>query len=48
MEEDKPAILSAVKANRQRMRAAKVAWEAESGKKVGDTTQGFFKSAGGR
>jgi transposase len=35
-EEDKPAILSAIKSNRQRMRTAKAAWEAASGKKVGD------------
>jgi transposase len=32
--EDKEAILSAIKANRQRMRTGKAQWEAESGKKV--------------
>jgi transposase len=36
--EDKAGILSAIKANRQRMRTAKAQWEAESGKKVCDTT----------
>jgi transposase len=39
--EDKPSILAAIKANRQRMRTAKAQWEAESGKKVCATT---FKS----
>jgi transposase len=44
-EADKPAILSAIKANRQRMRTAKAAWEAQSGRKVGDTTfKAFLKT----
>ena len=43
--EDKPAILAAIKANRQRMRTAKAQWEAESGKKVCDTTfKAFLKT----
>ncbi|MDR2056756.1 MAG: helix-turn-helix domain-containing protein [Dysgonamonadaceae bacterium] len=43
--EDKEAILSAIKANRQRMRTAKAQWEAESGEKVGDTTfKAFLKT----
>jgi transposase len=41
--EDKESILSAIKANRQRMRMAKVQWEAESGKKVcANTFKVFF------
>jgi Transposase and inactivated derivatives len=36
--EDKAPILAAIKANRQRMRTAKAEWEADSGKKVSDTT----------
>ena len=43
--EDKTAILSAIKSNRQRMRTAKAQWEAESGKKVSDTTfKAFLKT----
>jgi transposase len=43
--EDKAAILSAIKANRQRMRTAKAQWEAESGKKVcANTFKAFLKS----
>lgn len=43
--EDKDAIVSAIKANRQRMRTAKAAWEAQSGKKVCDTTfKAFLKT----
>jgi transposase len=43
--EDTAAILSAIKANRQRMRTAKAQWEAESGKKVCDTTfKAFLKT----
>jgi transposase len=43
--EDKEAILSAIKANRQRMRTGKAQWEAESGKKVCDNTfKAFLKS----
>lgn len=43
--EDKPAILAAIKANRQRMRTAKAEWEAQSGKKVCDTTfKAFLKT----
>jgi transposase len=43
--EDKEAILSAIKSNRQRMRTAKAQWEAQSGKKVCDTTfKAFLKS----
>lgn len=43
--EDKPAILAAIKANRQRMRRAKAEWEAQSGKKVCDTTfKAFLKT----
>jgi transposase len=43
--EDMAAVLSAIKANRQRMRTAKAQWEAESGKKVCDTTfKAFLKS----
>ena len=43
--EDSEAILSAIKANRQRMRTAKAQWESESGKKVCDTTfKAFLKS----
>lgn len=43
--EDKPGILAAIKANRQRMRTAKAQWEAESGKKVCDTTfKAFLKT----
>ena len=43
--EDKEAILSAIKANRQRMRTAKAEWEAASGKKVcANTFKAFLKS----
>jgi transposase len=43
--EDKAAILAAIKANRQRMRTAKAQWEAESGRKVCDTTfKAFLKT----
>ena len=43
--EDSEAILSAIKSNRQRMRTAKAQWEAESGKKVCDSTfKAFLKS----
>jgi transposase len=43
--EDTAAVLSAIKSNRQRMRTAKAKWEAESGKKVCDTTfKAFFKT----
>ena len=40
--DDKAGILSAIKANRQRMRTAKAQWESESGKKVCDTTFKVF------
>jgi transposase len=36
--EDKEAILSAIKANRQRMRTAKAAWEQQSGTSVFNST----------
>lgn len=43
--DDGQAILSAIKANRQRMRTAKAQWEAASGKKVCDTTfKAFLKT----
>jgi transposase len=43
--EDKEAILSAIKASRQRMRTAKAAWEQQSGKSVCDSTfKSFLKS----
>jgi transposase len=43
--DDKAGILSAIKANRQRMRTAKAQWESESGKKVCDTTfKAFLKT----
>jgi transposase len=43
--EDTAAILSAIKASRQRMRTAKAQWEAESGRKVCDTAfKAFLKS----
>ena len=43
--EDKPAILAAIKGNRQRMRTAKAEWELQSGKKVCDTTfKAFLKT----
>jgi transposase len=44
-EHDKEAILSAIKANRQRMQTAKAEWERQSGKKVcNNTFQRFLKS----
>jgi transposase len=44
-EQDKDAILSAIKANRQRMQTAKAEWERQSGKKVcNNTFKSFFKS----
>jgi transposase len=44
-EEDKETILSAIKANRQRMQTAKAEWEQQSGKKVCNTTfKSFLKS----
>jgi transposase len=43
--EDKASILAAIKSNRQRMRTAKAQWEAESGKKVCDSTfKAFLKT----
>ena len=43
--EDRAAILSAIKCNRQRMRTAKAQWETVSGKKVCDTTfKAFLKT----
>lgn len=43
--DDRDSILAAIKGNRQRMRTAKAQWEAESGKKVGDTTfKAFLKT----
>ena len=43
--EDKEAILSAIKSNRQRMRTAKAEWEQQSGKSVCDSTfKNFLKS----
>jgi hypothetical protein len=43
--EDKAAILSAIKSNRQRIRTGKAQWEAESGKKVCvNTFKSFLKS----
>jgi len=42
---DKVAVLSAIKANRQRMQTAKAEWERESGKKVcTNTFKRFLKS----
>ena len=42
---DTEAVLSAIKANRQRMRTAKAEWEQHSGKKVCDNTfKRFLKS----
>jgi transposase len=42
---DKAAILSAIRANRQRMQTAKAVWEQESGKSVSRTTfKTFLKS----
>jgi transposase len=44
-EQDKEAILSAIKANRQRMQTAKAEWEQQSGKKVSNNTfKRFLKS----
>ncbi|MDR2149116.1 MAG: hypothetical protein LBE91_21970 [Tannerella sp.] len=43
--EDKEAILSAIKSNRQRMRTAKAQRKAQSGKKVCDTAfKAFLKT----
>ncbi|GHT74897.1 hypothetical protein AGMMS50262_08790 [Bacteroidia bacterium] len=43
--EDKEAILSAIKANRQRMQTAKAEWEQQSGKNVSSSTfKNFLKS----
>ncbi len=45
LDEDKEPILSAIKANRQRMRTAKAQWEAESGRQVSDSTfKNFLKA----
>lgn len=45
IETDKSAILSAIKANRQRMRTAKAEWESQSGKQVSDSTfKNFLKA----
>jgi transposase len=42
---DKDSVLSAIKANRQRMQTAKAEWERESGKKACHTAfKSFFKS----
>jgi len=42
---DKDAVLSAIKANRQRMQTAKAEWEQQSGKKIcNNTFKRFFKS----
>ena len=42
---DKDAVLSAIKANRQRMQTAKAEWEQESSKKVSNNTfKRFLKS----
>jgi len=42
---DKDAVLSAIKANRQRLQSAKAEWEQESGKKVcSNTFKRFLKS----
>jgi transposase len=44
-EDDKAAVLSAIKANRQRMQSAKAEWEEQSGKKVSNNTfKRFLKS----
>jgi transposase len=44
-EHDKEAVLSAIKANRQRMQTAKAEWERASGKKVcNNTFKSFLKS----
>jgi transposase len=44
-EHDKEAILSVIKANRQRMQTAKAEWERQSGKKVcNNTFKSFLKS----
>ena len=44
-EQDTEAILSAIKANRQRMQTAKAEWEQQSGKKVcNNTFKNFLKS----
>ena len=45
LDEDKEGILSAIKSNRQRMRTAKVQWEAASGRQVSDSTfKNFLKA----
>jgi transposase len=42
---DKESVLSAIKANRQRMQTAKAEWEQQSGKKVcNNTFKNFLKS----
>ena len=42
---DKASVLSAIKANRQRMQTAKAEWEQQSGKKVcNNTFKRFLKS----
>ena len=42
---DKDAVLSAIKANRQRLQTAKAEWEQQSGKKVcSNTFKRFLKS----
>ena len=44
-EHDREVILSAIKANRQRMQTAKAEWERQSGKKVcNNTFKSFLKS----
>ena len=44
-EHDKDVVLSAIKANRQRMQTAKAEWEQQSGKKVcNNTFKRFLKS----
>jgi transposase len=44
-DEDKESILSAIRANRQRLQTAKAEWEKESGKKVcNNTFKTFLKS----
>lgn len=45
IEQDKSAILAAIKTNRQRMRTAKAEWELQSGKQVSDSTfKNFLKA----
>jgi transposase len=44
-DKDKDSVLSAIKANRQRMQPAKAEWEQQSGKKACNTAfKSFFKS----